>query len=169
ESDPVWSKDGAQIYFTTTRLEEPAYELPQTDIWSVAASGGEPQKLIVIGFQAGALSLSPDGRRIAFRGDDNRNPVRSYSQPDLWVVDAAAGARPKNLTAKFDYDVGSGVGGDNAAPRGAGNSRPIWSQDGKALIDVVAKEGEANLYSFDATTGAATQATHGKQAIERFV
>jgi dipeptidyl aminopeptidase/acylaminoacyl peptidase len=169
ESDPNWSKDGAQVYFTTSHIEESYYELPQTDIWSVGANGGEPQKLISIPFQAGGISLSPDGRRVAFRGEDNRNPVRSYSQPDLWVVELTAGAQPKNLTAKFDYDVGSGVGGDNAAPRGGGSNRPTWTPDGKSIIEVVAKQGEANLYRFDAATGAQAEFTHGKQAVERFV
>jgi dipeptidyl aminopeptidase/acylaminoacyl peptidase len=168
EGDAVWSRDGAQIYFTSSHVDEPYYELPTTDIYTVPANGGEAQKLLSIPFQAGAMSLSPDGRRMAFRGDDNRNPIRSYSQPDLWVLELRAGAQPKNLTAKFDYDVGAGVGGDNAAPRGGGQSRPVWTTDGKRIIDVVAKEGQANLFSFDAETGAATEFTHGKHAVERF-
>jgi dipeptidyl aminopeptidase/acylaminoacyl peptidase len=169
EGDPVWSKDGSRIYFTSTRVDEPYYELPRSDIYAVPAAGGEPQKLIAVPFQVNAMSLSPDGKRMAFRGEDNRNPIRSYSQPDLWVVELMAGAQPKNLTAKFDYDVGSGVGGDNAAPRGAGPSRPIWTRDGNAILDVVAKEGRANLFRFDSNTAdRQTEFTQGKQAVERF-
>lgn len=168
QGEPVWSKDGAQIFYTSNQVDEPYYELPTTTIWSVAASGGQAQKLIQLPFGGGGLALSPDGKRFALRGAENGNPVRSYTKPDLWVVDVAAGAKPKKLTGSFDYDVGSGVGGDNAAPRGSGPNRPVWTPDGKSIIEVVAKEGRANLYRFDAQTGAPTEFTKGDQAIEHF-
>ena len=63
----------------------------------------------------GGMTLSPDGKRIAFIGAV-LEPVRSYSEPDLWVLDLQPGASPKNLTASYDYDVNSGVGGE--APLG---------------------------------------------------
>jgi hypothetical protein len=78
------------------------------------------------------LVLSPDGRKFAFHGSATQ-PVRSYSQPGLWVMDAATNAQPKNLTADYDYDMGSSVFGDNAAPRG-GNGRTLSTRktSGKA-------------------------------------
>ncbi len=110
EADAVWSKDGKQIYFTSSRIDEPYYEEPRTAIFAVAASGGEPQKIA----------------------------------------------------------IGSGVGGDNGPPRAAGQSVPVWSADGRNIVDVVAKEGRANLYSFDAATGATGEFTRGDHAIESF-
>ncbi len=65
----------------------------------------------------GDFVLSPDGRKFAFHGSVTQ-PVRSYSQPDLWVMDATANAQPTNLTADYDFDMGNSVFGDNAAPRG---------------------------------------------------
>ena len=41
ENDPVWSKDGSQIYFTSNRVNEPYYQPPDSDLYVVSASGGE--------------------------------------------------------------------------------------------------------------------------------
>src|SRR4029077_2844164 len=64
EENAIWSKDGSQIYFTSRQLDEPYYELPRTDLYSVAAAGGKPTKITTIdldtqfGPDSGALSLS---------------------------------------------------------------------------------------------------------------
>ncbi|HEU4772094.1 MAG TPA: hypothetical protein VFS68_08035, partial [Candidatus Udaeobacter sp.] len=66
EDNAIWSKDGSQIYFTSSRIDEPYYELPRTDLYSVPAAGGKPTKITTIdlntqfGPGGGALSLSPD-------------------------------------------------------------------------------------------------------------
>ena len=113
------------------------------------------------------MTLSPDGKRIAFIGAV-QEPVRSYSEPDLWVLDLQPGAAPKNLTADYDYDVNSGVGGDNRAPRAPGHLSPVWSKDGSHLLDVVAKQGRAILVSVDATSGKVQELSRGDQAVEQF-
>ena len=170
ESDAIWSKDGTLLYYTTNRVEEAYYALPTIDLFSVAAAGGQPpQKIMTFNFQARSLSLSPDGTRLALRGSRRVEPVQSHTEPDLWVVDLKPGAQPKNLTANFDADIGSGVGGDNAPPRAAGGSRPLWSADGRSILDVAAKEGAANLWRFDAETGAPTPYTSGKHDIDAFL
>jgi dipeptidyl aminopeptidase/acylaminoacyl peptidase len=83
-------------------------------------------------------------------------------------MDIAPNAQPRNLTAAFDYDVGSGVGGDNSAPRGGGGNAPIWTADGRSIIETYAKEGKANLGMFDAATGKETDVTRGNQAVGNF-
>ena len=167
EGSIVWSKDSGQIYFTSLRVDEPYYELPRTDLYSIAASGGEPAKLNSIDMDIDNLSLSPDGRRIAFVASATQ-PVNSYTQPDLWIVDLKPNAKPRNLTANFDFDVGSGVFGDSPAPRGGGRNLPIWTADGRSVIEVYGKEGKTILASFDIQTGAETDLTRGNQAVVRF-
>src|SRR5439155_14635928 len=61
EDDPVWSRDGARVYFSTTHIDEPYYELPQSDIYAVPAAGGESQKIAALDFGVAELSLSTDG------------------------------------------------------------------------------------------------------------
>jgi dipeptidyl aminopeptidase/acylaminoacyl peptidase len=160
EESAIWSNDGSQIYFTSDRNDEPYYELPKTDLYSVAAAGGKPVKITTIDLQiggfgpgGGALSLSPDGKQIAFTATTTQ-PVNSYTQPDLWVLDLLPNAKPRNLTANFDFDAPGFVIGDSAPPRAAGQNKAIWTADGKGLVALYAKEGKATLAVFDVPVAA---------------
>jgi len=174
EGEMVWTRDGARIYFLTSRIDEPYYETPSTDIFSVssvaspvASAGGAPEKLATVSMAIGDLALSPDGRRVAFHGSVTQ-PVRSYSQPDLWVMDLTQNAQPHNLSAAYDFDLGSSVFGDNAAPRGGNGATLHWSLDGRWLFDIVMKQGRTPLVRVDAQTGAVTEITRGDQAVLDF-
>lgn len=156
ERDCIWSRDGSRLYFLTQHLEEPYYELPSTDIYTIPAAGGIAEKLAAISMRIKDLCLSPDGRQFAFHGSITQ-PIRSYSQPDLWVMNAASNAPPRNLTANYDFDMGSGVGGDNTAPRGGSGLSLHWSPDGHWLFDVVAKQGRMLLVRVNAQSGAVRQ------------
>src|SRR5207244_730614 len=115
----------------------------------------------------GAFSVSPNGKQVAFYASTNK-PVQSYTEPDLWVMDLAPNAQPRNLTRDFDFDLGSGVGGDNTAPRGGGGFPPVWTSNGKTIIAAYAKEGKTNLGSFDVATGKESDVTSGNQAVVSF-
>src|SRR5437773_3905186 len=182
EENAIWSKDGSQIHFTSTRIDEPYYELPRTDLYSVAAAGGKPVKITTIdlntqlGPDSGVLSLSPDGKQVAFLASTTQ-PINSYTEPDLWVLDLLPNAKPRNLTANLDLDVGGFLIADSAPPRARGRNTPIWTPDGKGLIEAYAKEGKANLAFFDApvaagadpgTTGAAQVLASGNQGVMIF-
>jgi len=167
EANPFWSKDGSQLFFTTTRALEPYYELPHTDIYSVAPTGGEPAKVLTVNMGIREISLSPDGKRLGFCGSVNE-PVQSYTEPDLWVVDLAANTKPRNLTANYDFDMCSGVGGDQGTPRAGGSDQVIWSADGNSLITVTARQGKANLVQVDVASGKVSELTSGNQAVERY-
>src|SRR5438105_3120070 len=166
EGNIVWSKDGTQIYFVSLHVDEPYYEQPKSELYSISANGGSATKLNLIDMDLGGLSLSPDGKQLAFVASVTQ-PVNSYTQPDLWVVDLTTKAKPRNLTAKFDFDLGNGPFGDNAAPRAGGRNPPIWTADGKSLIELYGKEGKSILASFDATSGAVTDLVSGNQAVLR--
>ena len=173
EETAIWSKDGSQIYFTSSRIDEPYYELPRTDLYSVTAAGGKPVKITTIdlntqfGPGGGALSLSPDGKQVAFVAATNQ-PINSYTEPDLWVLDLSPNAKPRNLTADFDFDIDGFIIGDSAAPRAGGINKPIWTADGKGLIEVYSKEGRRNLALFDAATGNVSDLTSGNQGVMTF-
>src|SRR2546423_10076593 len=167
DGNATWAKDSSRIYFVSDHRDEPYYELGKTDIYSIPVSGGQPAKLTSIDMGTGAFSVSPSGKQVAFYASTNK-PVQSYTEPDLWVMDLATNAQPRNLTKDFDFDLGSGVGGDNTAPRGGGGFPPVWTPNGKIIIAVYAKQGQANFGGFDVTTGPETDWTTGNQAIVRF-
>ncbi len=168
EGNFVWSRDNSKIYFATDPDPEPYYSAPKTQIHSVPAAGGQSALLAKLDMGVGAMSLSPDGKRLAFNASAFHDPVQSYTQSDLWVMDVAQNAKPKNLTAGFDFDTGAGLTGDQAAPRAGGGTAPIWSADGRSIIERYTKEGRANLASFDADSGKLTEITKGDQAIMNF-
>ena len=164
EEEIQWAKDGSRIYFLTSHVDEPYYETPTTEIYSVASAGGTPAKLATIPMGIGHFTISPDGRRAAFHGSVTQ-PVRSHSQSDLWVMDLSANVQPRNLTADYDYDMGDGVFGDNAAPRGGNGSTLHWSPDGRWLYDKVNRQGRTPIVRVDAQSGAVSELTHGDQAV----
>ena len=173
EDNAIWSKDSSQIYFTSSRIDEPYYELPRTDLYSVQAAGGKPVKITTIdlntqfGPGGGALSLSPDGKQVAFVAATNQ-PINSYTEPDLWVLDLSPNAKPRNLTADFDFDIDGFIIGDSAAPRAGGQDKPIWTADGKGIVEIYSKEGKRNLAVFDAATGKIADLTSGNHGVMNF-
>jgi dipeptidyl aminopeptidase/acylaminoacyl peptidase len=167
ESQLVWSHDGSRIYFLTRRIDEPYYELPSTDIYTIPAVGGNSEKLSTVPMSIGDLVLSPDGRQLAFHGSVAQ-PVRSYSQPDLWIMDVAPDAKAQNLTSAYDFDMGGSVGGDNAAPRGGRGRALYWSGDGRSLFDIVEKQGRSPIVRVDTRTGAVIEVTRGDEAVLDF-
>jgi dipeptidyl aminopeptidase/acylaminoacyl peptidase len=167
EGQAVWSHDGSRVYFVTRRIAEPYYELPSVDIYSVPAGGGNSEKLAAVPMFVRDLTLSPDGRQFAFHGSVTQ-PVRSYSEPDLWVMDVARNAKPKNLTADYDFDMGSSVFGDNTAPRGGHSQSLYWSHDGHSLYDTVEKQRRTPVVRVDAKTGVVSELSRGDQAVVDF-
>jgi dipeptidyl aminopeptidase/acylaminoacyl peptidase len=167
EDGVMWSPDSSKIYYTTTQVDDPSYQQPHADVYSVAAAGGAPAKIATIPMAPREMSLSPDGKRVAFCASINE-PVQSYTEPDLWVMDLAGNAKPRNLTTNYDYDVCSGVGGDQGTPRAGGPDHVVWTTDGSNLIVTTAREGMANLIAVEVASGKITELTNGKQAVERF-
>jgi dipeptidyl aminopeptidase/acylaminoacyl peptidase len=176
ERDLAWSPDGSRIYFVSTRVDEPYYDERENDLYAIPAAGGEMVKLNGTESTVSRIAPSPDGNWIAYVGSVPR-PVLSYTQPDIFIVDVARALRPasanasektpvvRNLTAAYDYDVMTGLTGDQHAPRGSRTQRPLWSADSRTLFITNGVQGTANLVRLDAATGAMTPWTNGKQEI----
>ena len=167
EGDMVWSKDGSQIYFVSLRVDEPYYTTPRSELYSISVGGGNATKINAFDMDVDGLSLSPDGKQLAFVASVTQ-PVNSYTQPDLWVVDLTPNAKPRNLTDKFDFDVGDTLIGDCETPRAGGRNKPIWSTDGRSLIENYSKQGRANLAEFDVESGQPKDLTTGNQQVIGF-
>jgi len=163
ESAPTWSADGTHLYFLSNRVAEPYYYPPHDEVYSVPAAGGAWDTVADIGGPLDAPAVEPHGQGLAFQGWINPPTPRSNNQPDLFVW---RGGKALNLTADYDFDVGEGVLGDQAPPRGgAGSSPVVWSPDGRSVVVATAEHGRSNLMRFDATTGAREPLTTGDHTI----
>ncbi len=162
ERGAVWAPDGSAIYFTSTRVKDAFFEPADSDLYRVPAAGGDIVRIASIDGTIGSISVSPDGRRVAFVGTLHGDPVRSYSQPDLWVADAVPDSVPANLTADYDFDINGGIGGDQTAPRGEEPKPIVWTAGGTALLVVAAEHGSANLKRVTIAGGKVEPLTDGK-------
>ncbi len=163
EEAPQWSRDGARIYFVSDRKKESYYYPPDANVYSVPAGGSTMDTVVDINGPVFAAALAPDGKAVAFRGWINPRAARSYNQSDLFV---SRDGQAKNLSADYDFDMGSDVIGDQAPPRGGGGSSPnIWTADGKAVIVTTTEHGRSNLVRFDGQTGAREPMTTGDHAV----
>jgi dipeptidyl aminopeptidase/acylaminoacyl peptidase len=179
----VWAAKAGWIFYTSAHVEEPVYEeIRHNSIYGIAVTtgAGHGKDLAATGFtddlklEAQGLSLSPDGRHVAFHGSDEVKPI-SHQQEDLFVQEIdwvggkpAVGGAPRNLTGKLAYEMGSGVGGDNTAPRGGGRRDILWNAASTQMVDVAGYRGSALLVQVDAATGAVKELTAAKQAVIGF-
>lgn len=167
EDDVTWSPDGSRLFFTSTRVFEPYYDVRANELFAVPVAGGDAVKVFSYDGNIGSYAVSPDGKWLAFSGSLNK-PIQSHTESDLWVASLAPGSQPRNLTTAYDYEVMGGIGGDQAPPRAGGRSRPVWSADGKSITIVGAEEGRANLRRVDVATGRVIPWTNGNQSISTF-
>jgi Tol biopolymer transport system component len=159
-----WTRDGARILFVADRRPEPYYLPRDSDLYAVSRDGGEPQAVTSIDGNVGAWSISPDGTRIAFVGSIAGEPERSYSQPDLYVVDLKGGS-PRSLTSGYDFHIDGGLAGDQRAPRGGHPAGPVWSADGRGIVIRVGEQGNTNLKRVDVQSGKVDALTTGDQEV----
>jgi dipeptidyl aminopeptidase/acylaminoacyl peptidase len=176
----VWAPDGKRIYYTSEHEEEPYYDAVEhntiygIDIPESEGRGkGVPDTAFAaeLKLEAHGLAVSHDGKRIAFHAAElpwpPAKPV-SHKQEDLFVMEIGSLAYPHNLTGTLSYELGSGVGGDNTAPRGGRHADITWSADDSHLTDVAAKDGSALLVSVDARSGELKELTQARQAVVGF-
>ncbi|HXW04365.1 MAG TPA: S9 family peptidase [Vicinamibacterales bacterium] len=159
-----WSIDGSRIYFVSNRQKESYYFPRDADLYSAPRAGGEPSLVASIEGTIGSYAEAPDGQRFAFVGILHGSPERSYSQPDLFVVDRP-GAAPRNLTTAYDFDIGGSIAGDQRAPRGQHPAAPAWTGDGRSVLIRLGERGDANLARVDVTSGRIAPLTSGSHEV----
>ena len=74
--DPIWSKDGQRLIFTT--YNNPYSKDKKADVWVVPVAGGQPKAMNLGLHWAFYPDLSPDGRHLVLRDENFNN--------ELWVI-----------------------------------------------------------------------------------
>ena len=103
---------------------------PDSNVYFVPAGGGEIQKVVDIDGPINDPEPSPDGARFAFRGVMNPAQVQSHTNDELFVFE---NGKATNLTADYDYEMGSDLAGDQRPARGPADA-VVWTRTAITIL-----------------------------------
>ena len=109
-----WSGDGRFVYLSANRSPDWEREPETSDVYAVDVAAATLRRLTDRAGPDGAPVVSPDGRRIAYLGYDDRG--YAYTQTQLYVMDRD-GSNRRALTGGLDREVGS----------------PVWAADSRSV------------------------------------
>lgn len=126
----AWSADGKALYVSANRNADWTTDVANTDIHRVDLASGELTTLADRKGPDGDLAVSPDGKRIAYVGWDDRR--MGYHRNRLYVMGSDGGDR-RELLADLDRSV----------------SDPQWSEDGRKILFQYDDKGATVLAAVD--------------------
>jgi dipeptidyl aminopeptidase/acylaminoacyl peptidase len=143
--EPAWTPDGRTIVISAARSADAEYALDGDDIFAFDVASGSVRQLTRRSGPDDGPLVSPDGKWIAFTGNDFK--LQSYFIRKLYVM-SADGSRMRALTGLHDRDVAS----------------PRWSSDSRTVYFVSDDRGGSHVYAarMDGTVRQVTK------AVERF-
>ncbi|MEQ1810071.1 MAG: S9 family peptidase [Terricaulis sp.] len=97
-----WSPNGRTLYFSANAEDGWEYDPVEADIYSLDITSGAVTRLTTRDGPENNPVVSPDGRRIAYVGFDDRR--QGYQVSELYVANAD-GSNPRSITASLDRDV----------------------------------------------------------------
>lgn len=131
-----WSPNGRTLVFAANAEDGWEYDAVESDIYALNIDSGAITRLTTRDGPEGEPILSPDGRRLAYVGFDDRR--QGYQVSELYVANAD-GSTPRSITASFDRDV----------------SNPQWAGNG-AIYFTFVDEGVTKLGRIGAGGGSVT-------------
>jgi dipeptidyl aminopeptidase/acylaminoacyl peptidase len=99
-----WTPDGRALVFAANRREDADYEPRLAALYRLDLDSGELSRLLEWPGPVSLSRVSPDGRRIAFTGFEDRE--LAYQQDQLYVVDMEGGGLAQ-LAAGLDRSIGN--------------------------------------------------------------
>jgi eukaryotic-like serine/threonine-protein kinase len=181
--NPVWSRSGRYIYFSSDRGGG-------LNIWRIPIShdgkpAGSPQQVTMGSGQDVQLAMAPSGERIAFailrqNADIWRLSVDSQTGMQTGNPEQVVGSTREDSRATWSPDgaeiaFNSDRGGDmniyiysfadrstrQVTTGSGGDFQPQWSPDGKRLVFFSSRSGNANIWSIDLPSNSLTRLTSG--------
>jgi dipeptidyl aminopeptidase/acylaminoacyl peptidase len=140
EKEPAYSPDGKWIAFLSNHSEDPDRDFERVDLFVIPSRGGAQKKIETSVGDKVKLSFSPDGKWIAFVGQEGEH--QDYKNYGLWVVPIDGSVPARNLTAAYDLNVSPSTINDMGEPEFVS---PTWSNDGKIIYFQCARHGATQL------------------------
>ena len=145
---PEWTPDGSEIFFTSLRETDAEYNWRESEIYAVnVASGGIRQVTMRRGPDNGATP-SPDGRLIAYTGEDWNDDT--YSNAEIYIM-KPDGSDIENISGDFDRGLRRGT-------------QLMWAPDGSGVYFNVGQAGTRNLH-FASIDDGVRQVTSGNHML----
>jgi acylaminoacyl-peptidase len=123
-----FTPDGKSLVFSANRGPDWERDSQESDVFSVDIASGKLTQLTTRDGPDTSPVVSPDGRKIAYLGFDDR--LQGYQVTHLYVMDVDGG-NPREVTAAFDRDVAD----------------PKWSADGRTVFFTYDERGVRKLGS----------------------
>jgi len=140
-SSGVWTPDGTEILFSSLRTESAELEWRESEIYAVdVASGAIRQITTRRGVDTNPMP-SPDGRIIAYQGDDWHDDT--YRNSKIYVM-GRDGSNPRVISGDFDRQA----------------SDFTWAPDGSGLYFAANDAGSRNIH-FVSVSGGVREVTTG--------
>lgn len=102
EGNPEWTKDGKNLVFTSNRNENWEYEFKNSEIYRVGVENGQITQLTDRNGPDFDAVISPDGRKIAWLGYDDK--VQTYQLTRLYIMNLDGSAK-RELETELDRSV----------------------------------------------------------------
>jgi acylaminoacyl-peptidase len=111
-SGPIaWSADNMTLFFSGNRHEDAELNPGNSEIYRVSLEGGGVVAMTDRAGPDGGVAISPDGRKLAWRGYDDQ--LLSYHGSRLYVMDVDGGGRQEVETGLDRSIDGMGWGADS--------------------------------------------------------
>jgi acylaminoacyl-peptidase len=136
-----WMPDGKRIVFSANRLDDAEHHPVESELWVVTVADGELEQLTDRRGPDRGPAVSPDGKRIAYLGFDDKQ--LAWRSADVYVMDVDT-RETRNLTARFDRDV------DDVQWAGSSSRLLVRYEDrGRTHIGRLAMNGEVESLATD--------------------
>ncbi len=146
-SDIAWSPDGKELYFVSNR--KPDFDRPEnwqeSEIYAVDVNSQKIRQLTTRKGPDANPTPSPDGKLIAYTGDDAHRDT--YRNQKIYVMNAD-GSGSRLISGSYDQQA----------------QELRWAPDGSGLYFNVRMNGYAN-YQFISLAGAVRNVTEGKHVL----
>jgi dipeptidyl aminopeptidase/acylaminoacyl peptidase len=122
-----WTPDGKQILFVSNRAEDAEYQWRESDIYAVNIESGAITQLTRRKGPDNNPQVSPDGKRVAYTGNDWSKDT--WQDSKLYVMNSDGG-NPRLVSGKWDR-----------SPQNV-----TWKEDGTGVYFTAQDQGSQNLY-----------------------